>query len=554
MRSSRAARGLTVATAVLGLLEVVAIIAQAILLASVISDAFLDGATLGDVAGRLLALAALAVIRGVLAGAYDALGRIGAARVMAELRERLVEHLLHRRPGGLAGERSGEIAAAAVQGVDALEAYFAKYLPQVALAAIAPLLILAVIVPRDLDAALILAVTFPLIPIFMILIGKLAESRTRKRWQVLSRLSAHFLDVVSGLATLRAHGRAEAQGDTIAEAGDRYRAETMRTLRVGFLSALVLELLAMLGTALVAATVGVQLVNGDLGFEAGLTVLLLAPELYLPLRAVGAQFHASADGMAAAERIFEVLDQPAAVTPPEHPRRCPDPGASGVVFRELSFAHAGRPDSVLESVSFELEPGRTAALVGPSGAGKTTLVSLLLRLADPSGGGILCDGTDIREVDPREWRRQVAWVPQRPTIFSGTIAENVRFARPDATDEVVLAALGEADAAGFVRGLPDGIETVVGEGGRGLSAGQAQRLALARAFVADAPLVILDEPTAHLDRESEQAVAAAVERLTEGRTALVIAHRAEPVARADRILELRDGVITELPGIEAVSG
>jgi thiol reductant ABC exporter CydD subunit len=544
-RSSRAARAHLASTVVLGLAETGLVVAQATLLATVIADAFLGGATLADVGPQLVWLALVAVARGLVAAGFETAGRIGAARVMAELRARLVHHLLYVRPGGLAGERRGELAAAAVQGVEALEAYFAGYLPQVALAALAPPVILAWVLPRDPAAALILAITFPLIPLFMVLIGRGAERRTRARWRTLSRLSAHFLDVVRGLTTLRAHGRADVQVDTIAKAGDQLRRETLGTLRVGFLSALVLELLAMLGTALVAATIGVQLVNGELGLQAGLTVLLLAPELYLPLRKVAAQFHASADGMAAAERIHDILDQPVAVPAPAHPRRCPEPATEPIVLREVAFRHPGRGAPVLRDASLRIEPGETLALVGASGTGKTTVASLLLRLADPDEGGILCGGTDLREVDAREWRRRIAWVPQRPTIFTATVADNVRLADPDALEERVLDALEAAGARDVVEALPAGLDTVIGEGGRALSAGQAQRIALARAFLRDCPLIVLDEPTANLDLESERAVAAATARLVTGRTALVIAHRREFVRIADRVLELRSGTIVD---------
>ena len=547
-RSSRAARAHLIVTVAIGAADVALIVAQATLLARVITDAFIDGASLADVTPDLLWLAALAVARGLVSAGFEIAGRLGAARVMAELRGQLVQHLLFVRPGALGGERRGEVAAAAVQGVDALEAYFARYLPQVALAALAPPAILIWCFPRDWEAAAILAVTFPLIPLFMILIGKGAERSTRARWRTLSQLSAHFLDVVRGLATLRAHNRADAQVATIAEAGDEYRRATLATLRIGFLSALMLELLAMLGTALVAATIGVQLANGDLGLEAGLTVLLLAPELYLPLRNAGAQFHASADGMAAAERIHQIVDLPAAVSVPSHPRPCPEPALEPVLLREVAFTYPGRPGGVLRDVSLRLEPGETVALVGPSGEGKSTIASLLLRLADPDAGGVLCGVTDLREVDPREWRRRVAWLPQRPTLFAGSVADNVRLAAPGATEERVSEALAAANALGFVAALPDGADTLIGEGGRALSAGQAQRIALARAFLGDSSLVVLDEPTAHLDAESERAVADAVRRLVAGRTALLIVHRPELARAAGRIVELRDGRVLDASG------
>ncbi|MFN8162608.1 MAG: thiol reductant ABC exporter subunit CydD [Solirubrobacterales bacterium] len=543
-RTSGAAKAHLASTAGLGIVATALIVAQATLLAHVIADVFMGAATLGAVAPQLVWLGVISVARGLLDAGFEITGRIGAARVMAELRSRLVRHLLLVRPGALQSERSGELAAAAVQGVDALEAYFARYLPQAALAVLAPLFILAWTLPRDWEAAAILAVTAPMIPVFMVLIGRLAERSTRRRWRRLSRLSAQFLDLVSGLETLRAHGRAEAQTRSIATAGESYRRETMATLRVGFLSALVLELLAMIGVALVAATVGIQLAEGSLGLTAGLTVLLLAPELYMPLRRLGSQFHASADGMAAAERIFEILDQPAAVSSPDVSLPAPDPRRSALVLSGLRFSHPGR-DEVLRGAELALEPGETVALVGPSGGGKTTLLSLLLRLADPDGGSISCGGVDRRAVDAADWRRRIAWVPQRPTVFAGTIEDNVRLAAPEASAQRVLEAVREAGLADLVRTLPEGLATPVGESGRRLSAGQAQRLALARAFLRDAPLLLLDEPTAHLDEETELEVAAAVERLATGRTALLVAHRRELTRRADRTVELRGGVIHE---------
>jgi ATP-binding cassette, subfamily C, bacterial CydD len=541
-RSSGPARAHLAITAGLGVAATGLVIAQATLFAHVIVRAFLGGDSLTALAPDLAWLAAVSLMRGLVDAGFEATGRIGAARVMAELRARLVRHLLHDRPGALQSERSGELAAAAVQGVDALEAYFAGYLPQVLLSALAPLLILAWVLPRDWEAGLILAATAPMIPVFMVLIGRWADRATRRRWRRLSRLSAAFLDLVDGLETLRAHGRAEAQAHSIDAAGESYRRETMATLRVGFLSALVLELVAMIGIALVAATVGIQLANADLGLTAGLTVLLLAPELYMPLRRLGSQFHASADGMASAERIFEVLDEPAAVSSPAGKLPAPDPSAAAVRLHAVRFSHPGR-DEVLRGIDLTLDPGETVAMIGPSGGGKTTLISLLLRLADPSGGRIECGGVELCEVAANAWRSRIAWVPQRPTVFAGSVEDNIRLAEPGAAGEQVREAARQAGLGELLESLPDGLATRIGDGGRRLSAGQAQRIAVARAFLRDAPLLLLDEPTAHLDEETELEVAAAVEELAAGRTALLVAHRPELARRADRVVELRDGVI-----------
>ena len=316
----------------------------------------------------------------------------------------------------------------------------------------------------------------------------------------------------------------------------------MATLRIGFLSALVLELLAMIGVALVAATVGIQLAEGALGLTAGLTVLILAPEVYMPLRKLGSEFHAGADAMAAAERIFAVLDRPAAVVAPAEPLPAPDPAIAPLVLAGVDFSHPGR-ERVLAGVDLTLRPGETVALVGPSGGGKTTLLSLILRLAEPEAGVVACGGVDLREVDPQAWRRRIAWVPQRPTIFAGTVAENVALGRPDAERGEIERAALEAGLGPVLELLPGGLDTAVGEGARRLSAGQAQRVGLARAFLLDAPLLLLDEPTAHLDGETEHEVVAAIDRLAAGRTALIVAHREAAVRGADRVVELRDGRI-----------
>jgi ATP-binding cassette, subfamily C, bacterial CydD len=545
---SRAARTHLAVTVALGLLSTALVVAQATLLAHVVARVFLGGAALADVTASLWWLAAVSVGRGLVAAGVEAAGRYGAARVMAGLRERLVRHLLLARPGDLHDEQAGELAATAVQGVDSLEAYFARYLPQVVLSALAPLLILIWVLPRNWESAAILAVTLPLIPAFMVLIGMAAEQRTRRRWRTLSALGGRFLDLVSGLETLRAFGRAQAGAEAIGEAGERYRRETMATLRIGFLSALVLELLATLGTALVAVTVGVQLAAGSLALDAGLTVLILAPELYAPLRELGAQYHAGADGLAAAERILEVLDLPAGVAVREPALDAPDPLSAPVSLTDISFAYAGRCAPVLDGVSLVLAPGASTALVGPSGAGKTTLARIVARLADPQSGTVTCGGVDLRHVEPRAWRARVAWVPQRCTLFTGTVEDNVRLARPGASARDVARALRAAGAEELVAALPEGAYTRVGDGGRRLSAGQSRRIALARAFLDDAPLVVLDEPTAHLDPESATAIEAAIARLAVCRTVLLITHRAELAAGCDHVVELRDGRIVVAGG------
>jgi thiol reductant ABC exporter CydD subunit len=374
----------------------------------------------------------------------------------------------------------------------------------------------------------------------MWLIGRYTEQRTRERWQALRRLSTHFLDVVRGLPTLRAFGRADDELATLAAVSERYRATTMGTLRVSFLSGSVLELAATLGVALVAVTAGVRLVNGSVGLQTGLTVIVLAPELYLPFRRLGAEYHASADGLAVAERMFELLDAPDAV-PGGGQRLAPSPARASVRFEQVSFSYPTRPVPVLESLDLELAPGETVALVGESGAGKSTVAALLLGLLEPTSGRITAGGVDLSGCDAESWRHQIAWVPQHPTLFRATVADNIRLGDPAASDRRVRDAAALAGAADVIAHLPEGYATVVGDGGRALSPGERRRIGLARAFLRNAPLVILDEPTADLDPASVAVVAQAVRRLREGRTMLVIAHRPELVRHADRVVVLSGG-------------
>jgi len=522
--------------ACVGLASAALVLVQATLIARVVARAF-GGASLADVSRDLVLLVLAFAARGLLAWAFEVAGRRAAVSVLSDFRLALVERRLDTQPGSLDGGEAAELTATAVQGVDGLEAYFARYLPQLVLAALVPLAVIGWTAAVDPLSAGLLLLTLPLVPLFMWLIGRYTESRARERWEALGLLSGHFLDVVRGLPTLRAFNRGRAQVAVLARVGDRYRTTTMATLRVAFLSGSVLELAATLGVALVAVTVGVRLVDGNIGLQAGLTVLVLAPELYLPVRRLAAEFHASADGLAVADRLLEVLDAPAAVASGTVSAP-PSPSEAVVRLEHVSFAYPSRPGLVLDAFDLELWPGETVALVGPSGAGKTTVATLLLRFAEPVSGRITVGGIDLAECRVDLWRREIAWVPQRPTIFRGTVADNIRLGDASATERAVRDAAVLAGADRFVRSLPRGYDTVVGDGGRPLSLGERRRLALARAFIRPAPLVILDEPTADLDKATAAVVAESVERLRVGRTVLLIAHRPELVERADRVVTL----------------
>lgn len=536
-RQTRAATLHLRAAALLAGLTTVAIVAQAVLLAHIIDRAALHGASVGNLQGTLIALALVFAARALISSAFELCGRWGAVAAMSELRGRMARQLLLRRPADNDRARTGELAGAAVEGVDALEAYFAGYLPQAMLAGTVPLVVLAWLAFVDPIAAALLAVTAPLVIVFMVLIGKNAEAETQRRWTALSLLGAHFLDVVKGLPTLRLFRRTDAQAETLDEVGERYRRETMRTLRTAFLSALVLECCAMIGTALVAATVGIQLTAGTLSLESGLVVLLLAPELFGPLRSVGQQFHAAADGTAAARRIFEVLDEPSALSAAEDPLPAPDPSREPLRLRGVGFAYPGRA-AVLSGQDLDLTPGETTALVGPSGSGKTTLANLMMRLADPQQGTVTCGDTDLRQVAAEDWWRQVGWLPQRPRLFSGSVADNIRLGAPGASDAQVREAAASAGADSFIEGLPKAYDTRIGDGGRRLSAGQAQRIALARVLLQDPPLLVLDEPTAHLDPANAELLMEALRPLTSTRTTLAITHDPALVAGAANVVSL----------------
>jgi ATP-binding cassette, subfamily C, bacterial CydD len=545
LRRARAVRVALAADAALGVAAALLVLAQAVLLAQVAARAF-GGASLAAVALPLALLVAVVVARAGTVWGFEAVGRRAAAAVLSRLRLDLVETRLRDQPSALDGVASAEVATTAVNGVDALEAAFARYLPQAVLATVVPVAVLVLVATIDPISAGLMLLTLPLIPVFMWLIGLATRRRTEQRWQALALLSSHFLDVVRGLPTLRAFNRGVAQAARIEVVSDEYRRATMGTLRLAFLSGAVLELAATLGVALIAVTVGVRLDHSSIGFQAALTVLILAPELYLPLRNFAAQYHASADGLAVTDRLLGLIEQPSAIV--SGPAPPPSPHDATIRLEHVSFSYPARDTAVLEEVDLELVPGETVALVGESGCGKTTVASLLLRLCEPTAGRLTVGGTDLATCDTAGWRAQLAWVPQDPTLFRGTVADNIRLGDPYAPDEQVRAAAALAGADIFVRDLPNSYDTLVGEGGRRLSAGERQRVALARAFLRDAPFVILDEPTANLDPASAALVGEAVERLRVGRTILVIAHRPELAARADRVVRLEAGrIVSEVP-------
>ncbi|MGW5784654.1 thiol reductant ABC exporter subunit CydD [Streptomyces sp. NPDC003757] len=533
LRYARATRFFLAAVVALGAVGAGLLVAQAMLIAEVVVGAFQHGTSVTGLRTPLLLLVAVACGRALVGWLTELAAHRASAAVKSELRGRLLDRAGALGPGWLSGQRTGSLVALATRGVDALDDYFSRYLPQLGLAVVVPVAVLARIVTEDWVSAAIIVGTLPLIPVFMMLIGWATQSRMDRQWRLLSRLSGHFLDVVAGLPTLKVFGRARAQAESIKRITGQYRQATMRTLRIAFLSSFALELLATLSVALVAVTIGMRLVHGDMALYDGLVVLVLAPEAYLPLRQVGAQYHAAAEGLAAAEDIFSVLERPVPAS-----GTGPVPADGSLAFEDVTVRYPGRGTDAVAGVNLTVRPGETVALVGPSGAGKSTLLHALLGFVSPTRGHLRIGGADLATLDVAEWHARVSWVPQRPHLYAGTIAENVRLARPDADDAALRRALRDAGALEFVDALPEGTRTVLGEDGAGLSAGQRQRLALARAFLADRPVLLLDEPTAALDGATEAEVVDAVRRLSAGRTVLLVVHRPALLEVADRVVRL----------------
>jgi thiol reductant ABC exporter CydD subunit len=544
LRYAHSSRRYLVLTVVLGGCTAFLVVAQAWLLAAAVSGAFIDHKGLAQLKVPV-ALLFLAVLGRALVGwLSERVADRASARAKSELRQALMERVARLGPSGLDRQQSGGLTVLATSGVDALDAYFSRYLPQVFLAVIVPVTAIIVALGADWISAVIIAVTVPLIPLFMGLVGQTTKEKMGRQARHLQRLAGHFLDVVAGLPTLKVFGRAKAQAQAIADMTDQYRLATMDTLKVAFLSSLILELLATISVALVAVAVGLRLLGGHLGFSTALFVLILAPEAYLPLRVLGTNFHASAEGMKAADDVFGVLEQPV----PDRGNRTdvPDVARSVLRIEGLEVIYPGRQVPALRLPTLRIEPGEVVAVGGPSGCGKSTLLSVLLCLTTASAGSVRIGELDLAELDPDLWRAQVSWVPQRPHLFARTIAENVRLSRPDASDGDVRAAIAQVGLSQVVDGLPQGLATVLGTGGAGLSTGERQRVALARAFLRDAPVLLLDEPTANLDGQTEETVLAAVRTLMVGRTVIIAAHRPSLLSLADRVISL-EPVGTEQP-------
>jgi ATP-binding cassette subfamily C protein CydCD len=531
LRRARSSSGFLLVCVVIGLAIAACVLGQAVTLAVAINRVFLGGADLRDIGMLLVLLAALTAIRTALAYLQETAAARASATVKSELRDGLMRRATDGGPSWLSEHRAGEITQLATRGVEAIDPYFARYLPQLVLTAIVSPLFVVVIWATDWISGVVLLLTLPIVLLFMVLAGLSAQRRTDEQWRTLERLSNHFLDVVEGLTTLRVFGRARAQRGAVESVTQEYRRTTMRVLRISFLSSFVLDLFASLSVAIVAVQVGLRLIGGSIELEVALIVLLLAPEAFQPLRTLGAGYHAAAEGRSVTRKILDLLDDPA---PPRgtHPVLAP---IEFVAVHDVSVRHVDTAICTLAPTSFGLRKSEVVALVGPSGCGKSTLLSVMLGFLNPCAGRVWMDGISVAEADPQSWLRHIAWMPQRPTLVAGTVADNVRLGAPDAPDDEVAAAMAKAAC-----------ESVdprrrIAQNGADLSAGERQRIALARCFLRaerGASLLLLDEPTAHLDAPTEQRTLAAIRQFSVGRFVLMVAHRPSAIHFADRIIEV----------------
>jgi thiol reductant ABC exporter CydD subunit len=549
-------RRLLVAVGALGLLGAAAVVAQAMLLATVVDRAMLHGAGLGAVTPLLLGLAGAVAVRAGAGGLSEVVAQRGAARTTADLGDRLLRAMVARGPGWLAQERTGELSLTATRGVAALEVYLGRYLPQAVLAGLVPLALLVWLAVQDPLAAGVLLVLAAAVPPAMVFFGRRAAANTARQWRQLSSLSARFLELVQGLPLLRAFGRAERGRAEVAGATDALRATTLGTLRVAFLSALTMELLSGLAVGLVAMVVGLGLLDGRVAFTTALAVLVVSPEVLLPLRRAGAEFHASAEGVTAAARILDLVEPPPApVAPP--PPAAGGPDGAVLTLHGVTVRPPGRGTAVLDGFDLVVRPGEHVALAGPSGSGKSTVLAVILGFTVPESGSVTAAPGATPGADPAAWRRRCSWLPQQPHVFSATLAQNLALGQAVPPGEATLRrALARVGLGPWVDQLPLGLDTALGEGGLSLSAGERQRLGLARAMVRDAPVVLLDEPTAHLDRATVADLRPALVEWLAGRTLVLASHDPDALGLADRVVRLGPpaGAPAGPPGATTVPG
>jgi ATP-binding cassette subfamily C protein CydD len=553
----------------LGLVAAASIVVQALAIASLLAAAM--GQRAPDPLPALVWLAGAVAVRGLAALAAELTATWGGEQAKAELRASLVGAALRQAPGG-SGVSPAEVAIIAGRGLDALDPYIGRCLPDLVLAAAVPVALAAVIGRLDWLSGLVVLVCAALFPLFGFLVGEASTGLAERRWHQVEAFGRQVTDVFEGLPVLKAFGHAARQRDRIAQAGEALRQASLSTLRIAFLSALVLDTLASVSVAMVAVPLGLRLLGGSVTLPAALAVLIVAPEVFLPLRRASADFHDSTEGLAAARRAMDVIaaggerGRGAGATarrssgagtapgfgPPATPALSaalpPDPARAPVALEGVVVGRSGRDRPILDVASLRIAPGETVVLVGANGTGKSTTLALLLGFLIPEAGRVTVGGEDLGRIELRAWRRCVAYLPEHPALLSGSLAANLRLADPGATEDRLLEALGRAGAGDLVAHLPDGLATRVGEGGRPVSAGERQRIALARTLLRPASLHLLDEPTVHLDQAAEDAVVEALRDHLIGRSALIVTHRSAVARLADRVVALRDGRFVDATG------
>ena len=556
LRQVPGARLYLIITVILGTLLGALTIFQALYLSQIVSGVFLRRQTLQQVWGLLLLLVSIIALRGLLGWGNALAANQIAGHIKTQTRRRLLSHLFQLGPLYTRGERSGELINTLSNGVESLDPYFSQYFPQLFLSLLVPAIILVTVMRVDLPSGIILLIMIPVLVFLLALSGMMAGAETRRHWKALSLMSAHFLDTLQGLTTLKLFGGDREAEEQVSKVSERFRKTTMATLRIAFFSSFVLEEGATISAAIIALEVGLRLLIAQMPFQTALFVLLLTPEFFLPLRLVSARYHAGLTGSTALRRIGEILETPVAShTSTGHLAKQSETApavSSGISLDRVSYSYDGQR-AALHDVSFHVAPGQKVALVGPSGAGKTTVAHLLLRFIEADSGQVRINGKTAGELSPLEWRKLIAWVPQHPYLFNASVADNIRLGSPQATRAEVVEAARLAHANQFIDALPQTYDTLIGEQGARLSGGEAQRISLARAFLKNAPFLILDEATSYLDPEHEAGVLESIAHLAEGRTVLLIAHRLSTVRRADQIVVIDVGRVVETGTHEALA-
>ena len=536
-----ASRSATATAIIVAALSAAAIIVQAVALATAIDRSLLHHVALAAVRPELAAVALAVIVRAVLAAVGERSAQRTADGVVATLRAQLLRQVFVLGPGWLAGERPGELSLTATRGLHSLHTYFARYLPQAAAAAVIPVMLLAWVATQDWLSLVVVVGLVIAVPITMTLFGREANRRTERQWRRLGSLAGRFLQLIEGLPTLRAFGRESYGRREVVESTEGVRVATMRTLRVAFLSALSMDLIAGFGVGFVAMVLGLRLLWGELSLQTAMAVLLVAPEIFLPLRRAGAEFHASTEGQAAATRVLQILNAGPPTPPPAKAGTSPSPvgqrpGTLDVT--KLRVEYDNRAGPALHSFSLHIDAGARVALIGPSGSGKSSVLAALLGFVQPTSGSMAIGGQPSTSVTPAEWRTNFSWLPQRPYLFTASLVDNVRLGAPDSPDTAVLDVLGAVGLGELVRHLPRGLHSPLGQDGLTLSAGERQRVALARCLLCTAPILLIDEPTASLDQATVASIAPAIAPWLQGRTVIVAAHSPLLLPGFDTVVDL----------------